>query len=107
MALPAGVMPTAPASRGYTGGFTADLMEKDLGLALTAARESHSAAPLAAAAHQLYALMQVAGDGGRDFSAVMELIGGKDLKPAGGGGSGGGDGNSGSKGVASSTGVTK
>ncbi|KAG5176722.1 NAD binding domain of 6-phosphogluconate dehydrogenase-domain-containing protein [Tribonema minus] len=88
-----GVMDNVPASRGYTGGFTTNLMEKDLFLALAAARESHSSTPMGALAHQLYALMQTHGSGAKDFSAVMQLIAGDALpKPdgtAGAGASGG------------------
>ncbi len=36
-----GIVATAPASRGYTGGFGAELMLKDLGLATEAARQAH------------------------------------------------------------------
>lgn len=69
-----GVMPTVPASRGYTGGFGCVLMEKDLGLALDAAKEVKGRLPLGAGAHQLYGLMCEHGYSDKDFSSVYEFI---------------------------------
>jgi 3-hydroxyisobutyrate dehydrogenase len=66
-----GVIETAPASRGYTGGFGADLMLKDLGLATEAARQAHQPVILGAVAQQLYQSMSQRGDGGKDFSAII------------------------------------
>ena len=66
-----GVVETAPASRGYTGGFGADLMLKDLGLATEAARQAHQPVILGAVAQQLYQSMSQRGDGGKDFSAII------------------------------------
>ncbi|WP_268797908.1 3-hydroxyisobutyrate dehydrogenase [Pseudomonas huanghezhanensis] len=67
-----GIVDTAPASRGYTGGFGADLMLKDLGLATEAAKVAHQPVILGAIAQQLYQAMSLRGDGGKDFSAVIE-----------------------------------
>jgi 3-hydroxyisobutyrate dehydrogenase len=67
-----GIVETAPASRGYTGGFGAELMLKDLGLATEAARVAHQPVILGAVAQQLYQAMSLRGDGGKDFSAVIE-----------------------------------
>jgi 3-hydroxyisobutyrate dehydrogenase len=67
-----GVVETAPASRGYTGGFGADLMLKDLGLATEAARAAHQPVILGALAQQLYQSMSQRGEGGKDFSAIIE-----------------------------------
>jgi 3-hydroxyisobutyrate dehydrogenase len=67
-----GVVETAPASRGYTGGFGADLMLKDLGLATEAARAAHQPVILGALAQQLYQAMSQRGEGGKDFSAIVE-----------------------------------
>ena len=65
-------MEGVPASRGYAGGFSAELMVKDLGLALRAARASGAQAPLAELALQLY--QRVADDGcALDFSAVYKV----------------------------------
>jgi 3-hydroxyisobutyrate dehydrogenase len=67
-----GVVDTAPASRGYSGGFGAELMLKDLGLATEAARSVHQPVILGALAQQLYQAMSQRGDGGKDFSAIVE-----------------------------------
>jgi 3-hydroxyisobutyrate dehydrogenase len=67
-----GIVETAPASRGYTGGFGAELMLKDLGLATEAARVAHQPVILGAVAQQLYQAMSLRGEGGKDFSAIIE-----------------------------------
>lgn len=67
-----GIVETAPASRGYTGGFGAELMLKDLGLATEAARGAHQPVILGAMAQQLYQAMSLRGEGGKDFSAIVE-----------------------------------
>ena len=67
-----GIIETAPASRGYTGGFGAELMLKDLGLATEAARQAHQPVILGAVAQQLYQAMSLRGEGGKDFSAIVE-----------------------------------
>lgn len=66
-----GIVETAPASRGYTGGFGAELMLKDLGLATEAARQAHQPVVLGAVAQQLYQAMSLRGEGGQDFSAII------------------------------------
>ena len=66
-----GVIETAPSSRGYTGGFGAELMLKDLGLAADAARSVKQPLFLGALAQQLYQAMSQAGDGQLDFSGVI------------------------------------
>ena len=68
-----GVMDNVPAARGYTGGFGADLMLKDLGLATDAAKQSRQPVVLGAAAEQLYRLFSAQGHGGLDFSAIINL----------------------------------
>ncbi|MCQ3001309.1 3-hydroxyisobutyrate dehydrogenase [Pseudomonas syringae] len=67
-----GIVDTAPASRGYTGGFGAELMLKDLGLATEAARVAHQPVILGAVAQQLYQAMSLRGEGDKDFSAIVE-----------------------------------
>lgn len=69
-----GVLENAPASRGYIGGFGADLMLKDLGLATEAARLARQPVVLGAAAQQLYQTFSLQGNGGLDFSAVINLF---------------------------------
>ena len=68
-----GVMDNVPAARGYTGGFGADLMLKDLGLATDAARQAKQAVILGAAAQQLYQQFSGQGHGAQDFSAIINL----------------------------------
>jgi len=68
-----GVMKNVPAARGYTGGFGADLMLKDLGLAVDAAKLSKQPVVLGALAQQLYQMFSAQGAGGQDFSAIINL----------------------------------
>jgi 3-hydroxyisobutyrate dehydrogenase len=69
-----GVLPNAPASRGYTGGFGTDLMLKDLGLATDAAKQAKASVVMGATAQQLYQLLSSQGAGGQDFSAIINLL---------------------------------
>jgi 3-hydroxyisobutyrate dehydrogenase len=69
-----GLVPTAPSSKGYAGGFALALMIKDLHLALDAARGADTALPATAAAATAYALAAAGGGSDRDFSAVYELL---------------------------------
>jgi 3-hydroxyisobutyrate dehydrogenase len=66
-----GVLENVPASRGYAGGFGADLMLKDLGLATDAARAVRVPVLMAALAQQLYQKHSADGHGGKDFSSVI------------------------------------
>jgi 3-hydroxyisobutyrate dehydrogenase len=68
-----GVMENVPAARGYTGGFGADLMLKDLGLAMDAAKQANQSVVLGQVAQQLYQTMSARGDGSKDFSAIINL----------------------------------
>ncbi|CAM9534698.1 unnamed protein product [Phaeothamnion confervicola] len=77
-----GVMDGVPAARGYSGGFPATLMQKDLSLALAAGRAAAAALPMGAAAHQLYGLMAAHGGAKKDFSGIYELIAGEKLPGA-------------------------
>jgi 3-hydroxyisobutyrate dehydrogenase len=70
-----GIVETAPASRGYGGGFGADLMLKDLGLAVDAARGAKQPVFMGALAQQLYQSMSQQGLGGLDFSGIIKLYG--------------------------------
>jgi len=69
-----GVLPNAPASRGYTGGFGTDLMLKDLGLATDAAKQAKQSVVMGATAQQLYQIFSSQGAGGQDFSAIINLL---------------------------------
>lgn len=72
-----GVVDTAPANREYHGGFMTKLMQKDLGLALEAARQSHSYTPMGSLAANLFGLHGIAAEGNSDldFSSVFKLFG--------------------------------
>ncbi len=72
-----GPVPSAPSNRGYEGGFLANLMLKDLKLAQAAAASSGASTPLGAQAEALYALFAGLGHGGKDFSAVLQMLRGK------------------------------
>jgi 3-hydroxyisobutyrate dehydrogenase len=69
-----GVLDSAPASRGYTGGFGSDLMLKDMGLAVEAALGVGATIPLGEMARNLYAMNRQAGRGGLDFSSVVKVL---------------------------------
>lgn len=75
-----GVMPNVPASRGYTGGFGAALMAKDLGLALDAAKSAGASLPTGSAAFAIYQLMLNQGMGNKDFSAMYAFLQGDKLQ---------------------------
>ncbi|MEO5692013.1 MAG: 3-hydroxyisobutyrate dehydrogenase [Usitatibacter sp.] len=66
-----GVLENVPASRGYTGGFGADLMLKDLTLVTDAAKSAKQPVMLGAIAQQIYQKHSTDGHGGKDFSSVI------------------------------------
>ena len=72
-----GPVPAAPSNRGYEGGFATAMMLKDLKLAQDAAAKSGAAAPLGAQAEGLYALFDRLGGGGKDFSAILQMLRGQ------------------------------
>ena len=68
-----GVGPVSPADRDYAPGFAAELMLKDLSLAVEAAAARGAPVPTGAGAADLFAEFVVHGGGrGRDFSALLE-----------------------------------
>ena len=73
-----GMVPTAPSSRDYAPGFTTDLMAKDLGLVVNAAREMRVPVVVAPAAQQILRLASSHGHGRQDYSSVYAF-----LKPSG------------------------
>ena len=66
-----GVLENVPASRGYSGGFGADLMLKDLTLVADAAKAARHPVMLGALAQQIYQKHSVDGHGAKDFSSVI------------------------------------
>ena len=73
-----GPVPTSPANNGYKPGFAVDLMLKDLKLSQEAAQKNGAITPLGAQATQLYSLFSAMGNGGMDFSGIIEFMRGKD-----------------------------
>ena len=69
-----GPVPSSPANRGYKPGFAADLMLKDLKLSQEAASQTGAPTPLGAHATELYAAFSSSGEGGSDFSAIVNMI---------------------------------
>ncbi|MEO0465882.1 MAG: 3-hydroxyisobutyrate dehydrogenase [Pseudomonadota bacterium] len=69
-----GVGPETPADRGYVPGFAVDMMLKDLKLAQEAAAGAGATTPLGAQAEALYAMLSGMGKGGKDFSAIIDLV---------------------------------
>lgn len=70
-----GVVASAPASRGYTGGFGISLMKKDLKLALQAAEEAGARLELGEKARDVYEIAEQREDSkGKDFSVVYKYI---------------------------------
>ena len=66
-----GVLENVPSSRGYSGGFGADLMLKDLTLVTDAAKSAKQPVMLGALAQQIYQKHSVDGHGAKDFSSVI------------------------------------
>ena len=72
-----GPVPAAPSNNGYKPGFASALMLKDLKLAQEAAISVGATTPMGALAAQLYAMHNAWGEGGADFSAIIQLLRGK------------------------------
>jgi 3-hydroxyisobutyrate dehydrogenase len=69
-----GPVPASPANKDYKPGFAAALMLKDLKLAQEAALGAGAATPIGAEAAQLYGLFAAAGQGGEDFSGIINFL---------------------------------
>jgi len=70
-----GVVPTAPSSKGYNGGFAAKLMLKDVNLALQAANEKKLELPLGKKTASLYEnMIKDASLEDKDFSGIIEYL---------------------------------
>lgn len=72
-----GVGPKSPADNGYQGGFAVALMLKDLKLATQAAQAVDASVPMGNLAEALYQMLASAGEGGRDFSVIIETLQGR------------------------------
>ncbi len=69
-----GPVPTSPANNGYKPGFAAALMVKDLTLAQDAAKAAGAATPLGKHAQEIYKAFDAAGNGGVDFSGIIQHV---------------------------------
>ncbi len=69
-----GVGPQSPADNDYQGGFATALMLKDLRLAMAAAQSVGAHVPMGEKAEALYSDLAEAGEGGRDFSVIIETL---------------------------------
>ncbi len=72
-----GPVPTAPSNRNYDGGFAAAMMLKDLKLAQDAAAKAGATTPLGAQTEALFQMFNGLGYGGRDFSAILQMLRGR------------------------------
>ena len=69
-----GPVPTSPANNGYRPGFASALMVKDLTLAQDAANAAGAATPLGKHAQEIYKAFDAAGNGGVDFSGIIQHV---------------------------------
>jgi 3-hydroxyisobutyrate dehydrogenase len=69
-----GPVPTSPANNEYKPGFAAALMVKDLTLAQDAAKGAGAAAPLGKHAQEIYKAFDAEGNGGMDFSGIIQHV---------------------------------
>ena len=69
-----GVGPETPADRNYDGGFAAQLMLKDLKLAMEAAQLVGAYTPMGGEAEELYQRFVDRGGASKDFSALIKMI---------------------------------
>jgi 3-hydroxyisobutyrate dehydrogenase len=69
-----GPVPTSPANNDYKPGFASALMVKDLTLAQDAAKAAGAATPLGKHAQEIYQAFDAAGNGGTDFSGIIQHV---------------------------------
>jgi 3-hydroxyisobutyrate dehydrogenase len=69
-----GPVPTSPANNEYKPGFASVLMVKDLTLAQDAAKATGAATPLGKHAQEIYKAFDAAGNGGVDFSGIIQHV---------------------------------
>jgi 3-hydroxyisobutyrate dehydrogenase len=69
-----GPVPASPANNGYKPGFASALMVKDLTLAQDAANAAGAATPLGKHAQEIYQAFDAAGNGGVDFSGIIQHV---------------------------------
>src|SRR6201747_1203437 len=69
-----GPVPTSPANNEYKPGFASNLMVKDLTLAQDAAKATGAATPLGKQAREIFKAFDAAGNGGVDFSGIIQHV---------------------------------
>ena len=69
-----GPVPASPANNDYKPGFATTLMLKDLTLAQDAAKASGAATPLGKQAQEMYKIFESKGNGGLDFSGIIQHV---------------------------------
>ena len=69
-----GPVPTSPANNDYKPGFASALMVKDLTLAQDAAKAAGAATPLGRHAQEIYKAFDAEGNGGVDFSGIIQHV---------------------------------
>jgi 3-hydroxyisobutyrate dehydrogenase len=69
-----GPVPASPANNGYKPGFASALMVKDLTLAQDAASAAGAVTPLGKHAQEIYQAFDAAGNGGVDFSGIIQHV---------------------------------
>ena len=69
-----GPVPASPANNDYKPGFATALMLKDLTLSQDAAKAAGAATPLGQHAQEIYKAFEAAGQGGVDFSGIIQHV---------------------------------
>lgn len=78
----AGVVPTAAANNDFAPSFTAELANKDIGLAIAAARSTNTPLEIGEHVQQLFQRLIDEGEGGKDCSRIVSLVDGSLKKSA-------------------------
>ncbi|MET3809683.1 3-hydroxyisobutyrate dehydrogenase [Arthrobacter sp. UYEF3] len=77
----AGVVPTAASNNDFAPTFTAELANKDIGLAISAARDTGTPLEIGEHVQQLFQRLIDGGQSGKDCSAIVQLVDGS-FEPA-------------------------
>lgn len=72
----AGVVPTSAANNDFAPSFTAELANKDIGLAIAAARSTNTPLEIGEHVQQLFQRLIDEGEGGKDCSRIVSLVDG-------------------------------
>lgn len=72
----AGVVPTSAANNDFAPSFTAELANKDIGLAIAAARSTNTPLEIGEHVQQLFQRLIDGGEGGKDCSRIVSLVDG-------------------------------